>query len=267
MDKFISRFNDIKTQLVQDNGRFGSFDNKVYDAILERLGAIVIKKFGDESLFAQRVFQLKKKESWYSVNEEDLQNARLLIDLMVDEIELSDKKDEEILVPLLREQKAISTANEINILNNNIFIVHGHNEAMKLAVARTVEKLGLDPVILHEKSNQGQTIIEKFLTNSNVGFAVVLLSSDDIGYSKKDGEKKAKSRARQNVVFELGFFTAKLGRKKVVALVENNGDFEFPSDIHGVIYVGYDGESGKWKFDLARELVESGYKIDVNKII
>lgn len=267
MDKFIARFNEIKSQLVQDNTRFGGFDNKLYDGLLERLNAIVVKKFGNDSLFAQRISQLKKAESWYSVNDEDLQNARLLIDLMIDEIELSEKKEEEILVPLLKEQRANNTVNEINILNNNIFIVHGHNEAMKLAVARTIEKLGLDPVILHEKSNQGQTIIEKFLTNSNVGFAVVLLSSDDVGYSKKDGEKKAKSRARQNVVFELGFFTAKLGRKKVVALVENNGDFEFPSDIHGVIYVGYDGETGKWKFDLARELVESGYKIDVNKII
>jgi predicted nucleotide-binding protein len=100
-----------------------------------------------------------------------------------------------------------------------------------------------------------------------VGFAIILLSADDIGYSKKDGEKSAKERARQNVVFELGFFTAKLGRKRVVALVEKSETFDLPSDIHGVIYIQFDGSDGKWKFEVAKELLESGYKLNTNKII
>ena len=44
----------------------------------------------------------------------------------------------------------------------DIFIVHGHNEELKEKVARTIEKLKLRPVILHEQSNEGKTIIEKF---------------------------------------------------------------------------------------------------------
>lgn len=46
-------------------------------------------------------------------------------------------------------------------LSQEIFIVHGHNEEMKQAVARVVSKLGLIPIILHEQANGGKTIIEK----------------------------------------------------------------------------------------------------------
>lgn len=267
MEKFISKLKEVKDQLVIDKANFATtFDAGIFNSLLDRLSAIVEKKYGSNNIFNQRLFQLKK-DLWNNIWEKDLTELKLFIDIIIDDLELSEKKEEIIILPTINEQKSIAVVNEINILNNNIFIVHGHNEAMRLSVARTIEKLGLEPVILHEKSNQGQTIIEKFLTNSNVGFAIVLLSSDDIGYSIKEGDKNAKKRARQNVIFELGFFTAKLGRKKVVALVENKGDFEFPSDIHGVIYVNYDGDSGKWKFDVAKELAESGYNIDVNKII
>ena len=60
---------------------------------------------------------------------------------------------------------------------------------MKLAVARTLEKLGLDAIILHEQPNLGKTIIEKFSDHADVSFAVVLLSPDDMGYSQKDGSE------------------------------------------------------------------------------
>jgi predicted nucleotide-binding protein len=137
---------------------------------------------------------------------------------------------------------------------------------MKQSVARVVEKLGLDPIILHEQPNQGLTIIEKFLNNSNVGFAIVLLSADDLGYSKHSSSQDLKERARQNVIFELGFFIAKLDRKRVIALVENSPNFELPSDYHGVLYVPFDGSDGKWKFELAKELRSNGYNVDINKI-
>ena len=45
-------------------------------------------------------------------------------------------------------------------LSNKVFIVHGHDEAMKQAVARTLEKLQLDPIILHEKPSAGRTIMQ-----------------------------------------------------------------------------------------------------------
>ena len=144
----------------------------------------------------------------------------------------------------------------------NIFIVHGHDDRTKLDVARTIEKLGLNPIILSEQPNQGQTIIEKFELHSDVGFAVILLTADDLGKTKTDKEEKY--RARQNVIIEMGYFIGKLGRSKVFPLYEDG--VELPSDLHGILYNPID-KGGSWKFRLAKELSAAGYTIDANKLI
>lgn len=150
--------------------------------------------------------------------------------------------------------------------SNKIFIVHGHNEEMKQSVARTIEKLDLQPIILHEQANKGRTIIQKFMDHSDVGFAIILLSSDDYGFSKKGNPKDAKPRARQNVILELGFFLGKLGSDRVIAIFEQIDNFEIPSDYDGVIFLPYD-ETGRWKFDIIKELKVLNYNVDANKIV
>jgi predicted nucleotide-binding protein len=153
-------------------------------------------------------------------------------------------------------------------LSNKVFVVHGHAEDMKQAAARTLTTLGLDAVILHERPNQGRTIIEKFEDSSDVGFAVVLLSPDDMAYPASVEHKKAtpRPRARQNVVMELGFFLAKLGRDCVFTLYKQADDFELPSDIQGVLYTSYD-TGGSWRFSLAQELKAANYDVDANKLL
>ncbi|MGN6163459.1 MAG: TIR domain-containing protein [Flavisolibacter sp.] len=146
--------------------------------------------------------------------------------------------------------------------NHNIFIVHGHNTAVQQSVARTLEKLGLNPIILHEQPNAGKTIIEKFEANSNVGFAIILLTDDDEGKLKT--EIDLKSRARQNVVLELGYFIGKLGRDRVLPL--HSEGVELPSDIHGLLYVPID-RADTWKFALVKELKAAGYSVDANSIL
>ena len=148
--------------------------------------------------------------------------------------------------------------------SNAIFVVHGHDNEMKLAVARTIERLGLEAIVLHEKPNRGQTIIEKIERYSDVGFAVVLLSPDDTGYSNADGSDAASPRARQNVILELGYFAGKLGRESVVALYR--GDVELPSDYDGVLYTRYDSDSGTWRSELVAELKESGYEVSADNL-
>lgn len=146
--------------------------------------------------------------------------------------------------------------------NKLVFIVHGHNDTIKVNVARTLEKLGLTPIILHEQPNEGRTIIEKFEKHSKVGFAVILLTDDDEGKSKS--EMDLKPRARQNVILELGYFIGKLGRGKVVPLYSK--DVDLPSDLYGLVYVPIDN-SESWKFALVKELRAAGYNVDANKII
>jgi predicted nucleotide-binding protein len=121
--------------------------------------------------------------------------------------------------------------------NNKIFIVHGQNEAKKLELKGFLAKLALDPVILHEQNDLGKTIIEKFeYYASQCAFAVVLLTPDDQA-APSDSSTEGKWRARQNVILELGWFMAKLGRERVLIL--HQGQLEIPSDILGVVYAPF----------------------------
>ncbi len=149
------------------------------------------------------------------------------------------------------------------VSQTEVFIVHGHDEAAKTKTARFIEKLGLTPIILHEQASGSKTVIEKIEAYSNVGFGIILYTPCDIG-GKKEEKPQLKNRARQNVVFEHGFLIGKIGRKNVCALVKD--DIETPNDISGVVYVKMDDEDA-WHLKIARELRNSGYDIDMNKVI
>ena len=149
--------------------------------------------------------------------------------------------------------------------NNKIFVVHGHDTEMKQTVARTLEKLGLEPVILHEQPNRGRAIIEKFEDCSEViSFAIILLSPDDKGCEANNFPGSAKLRARQNVILELGYFIGKLGRNKVLVLFKDENDFEHPSDFVGVLYTPF---KGGWELEMIGELQSYGYDVDANKLV
>jgi predicted nucleotide-binding protein len=153
---------------------------------------------------------------------------------------------------------------EKKIKSNKVFVVHGHDDAAKLEVQQLLGRLKFEPIILNQQANKGRTIIEKFTDHAaTTVFAVVLLTPDDEGYSKKDGPAKKKDRARQNVVLELGFFLSELGRGKVCALCK--GDIEIPSDYDGVIYTRMDA-GGAWKTELAKEMKAAGLPVDMNDL-
>ncbi len=147
------------------------------------------------------------------------------------------------------------------VTNNKVFIVHGHDNEPKMEVTRIIEKLGLNAIVLHERPNAGQTVIEKLEANSDVGFAIIILTPDDEGKSKKD--QKLNPRARQNVIAELGYFVAKLGRNRVCPLYIEG--VEIPSDFSGVLYVKID--EGFWKFKLVQELKAAGFDVDSNVLL
>jgi predicted nucleotide-binding protein len=177
------------------------------------------------------------------------------IDATIGIIETNDSFFDNTQSPIKKDDK------KNNVKSNRIFIVHGRNNELKETTARFLEKLGLTPIILHEQLNHGKTIIEKFEDYSDVGFAIVLMTPDDMGYFTE--ENTPKCRARQNVVFELGYFIGKLGRTNVAAIIK--GDIEIPTDISGVLYIGVDN-SDAWKMMLAKEIKGAGYSIDLNKL-
>lgn len=145
-----------------------------------------------------------------------------------------------------------------SISKSKVFVVHGHDEALKQEVARIVEKQGLEAIILSEQANQGKTIIEKIEENSDVGAAICLFTGDDYGRAKDATSENL--RARQNVVFEAGYFMGKLGRGNVILIA--SPDIEIPSDLQGVVYTNKD----MWQTDVLRELKAIGYNVDFNKL-
>ena len=144
--------------------------------------------------------------------------------------------------------------------SRRVFVVHGRDEAAKEKVRTFLTQLELEPVILGEQPSQGQTVIEKFEGNADVDFAVVLFTPDDTG-GLADSSNEPRPRARQNVIFELGFFVGKLGRKKVCVL--HKGGVEIMSDYHGIVYVDMD-DAGAWQLQIAKEIRSVGLNVDMN---
>lgn len=142
---------------------------------------------------------------------------------------------------------------------DEIFIVHGRDNERKLDFARTIRAItGVEPIILHEQPNRGRVLIEKFEANaSRAGYAVVLLTADDLGRAKTDAADVP--RARQNVVFELGFFIGALGRERVAVFLDSG--VEEPGDVRGIVYNPIDS-GGAWKLALARELDAADIPVD-----
>lgn len=150
--------------------------------------------------------------------------------------------------PLLTEETH-NKGSEV-VMDNKVFIVHGHNDALKYQLADWLRKIEIEPVILHEQANMGITsILGKIKRYSGVDCAIVLFTSDDIGGIKGD-VANLKPRARQNVVFEAGLFLGLLGSEKVIMLCEK--DLERPGDLDGCIYIEAD-EHGGWKEKLRAE--------------
>ncbi len=157
---------------------------------------------------------------------------------------------------------AAATAPVPVAFGRKVFVVHGHDEAALLAVARFLEQIGLEAIILSEQPDQGRTIIEKFEDcAADVGFAVVLLTPDDLGEAKTAAASVF--WARQNVIFELGYFAGKLGRGR--ACLMRKGVVEIPSDLHGVIYTELDAAGG-WKLKLLKELKAAKLDVDTTRM-
>lgn len=187
---------------------------------------------------------------------EDGSVAEAFIDSLIIDIENDEYDFEFNPTPL-----AIRQDTQSRPISNKVFIVHGHND-LKIDMARFIEKLGYEAIILDEQASGGQTIIEKIESYTDVGFAIVLYTPDDMGNVKAEAKGgNLNQRARQNVVFEHGYLIARLGRARVATLVSDT--IELPSDISGVVYL----TSSNWQIKIAQEMKSNGYQIDLNKLV
>lgn len=148
--------------------------------------------------------------------------------------------------------------------NKKVFIVHGHDNNLKQQLEIFLNGVGLKPIVLHREANQGRTIIEKFEAHSDIKYAFILLTPDDIGCSVNDKDQPVenyKFRARQNVIFELGFFIGKLGRANVCTLYVEG--VELPNDISGLVYQKVNNNIEDVGFHIIKELKAAGLEVQL----
>lgn len=236
-------------ELINNSAKYNTPDFQAWYSKAERF---LIKKFGMNSYEHKKLKATKFMPVVYITDaevvdkcREGLEATELMFRTYIEEMD----DDENIAV-----EKVVMTEQPMN----KVFIVHGHDGELKHAVARLVEKQGLKAIILSEQANKSKTIIEKFEENSDVSGAICLFTADDLGRAKSILNEQ--SRARQNVVFETGYFMGKLGRDHVVIIAENG--LELPSDMQGIVYT----EKNNWEVEVLKNLKAMGYTIDFNKL-
>lgn len=170
------------------------------------------------------------------------------------------KKEFERYIGDFEDESENDSVKKKRFVNNKVFVVHGHDGELKEKVARRLEQQGIEAIILREQANRGKTIIEKLETYSDVHVAIALFTQDDLG-AAKDEKENEKYRARQNVVFEAGYFMGYLGRENTIIIVDDN--IEIPGDLAGMVYTTKDN----WEFEMLKELNAAGMKIDMNKLL
>jgi predicted nucleotide-binding protein len=170
-------------------------------------------------------------------------------------------------------------------LSKKVFIVHGRDHTPMKELKTMLLEFGLKPIVLHEEASGGLTLAEKLEKHSrDVGYAFAILTPDDIGCQEADLikafnlegpflsrnvyllpaevmqlQKRLKRRARQNVIFEMGYFWGLLERKRVCCLLK--GNVEKPSDIEGIVFVHFKDSIEEIQVKIMRELKEAGYEI------
>jgi predicted nucleotide-binding protein len=149
------------------------------------------------------------------------------------------------------------------VLEPKVFVVYGHDTQSRDQLELMLLRMNIKPVILGNMAPDGKTIIEALIANTDVPYAVVLLTPDDEGH-KLNHPTEIKPRARQNVVLEMGMFLSKLGREKVAILYK--GNLEVPSDIHGLIYIPFQNSVQEAKNKLAASLQKAGFYIDIEHL-
>lgn len=226
--------------------------------------SVLLKCFGSDSNNIRHVMNVGKNvtlaaatDEWYEQQRAgSLQTQLRLLQSCVEQLEIDrEVASEPSPTPgrqVKRRKSSAATA----------FVVHGHDTAILNDVARWLEDVGVKPVVLIEQPSLGRTIIEKLEQHSDVPYAVILCTADDLGRAKD--EKDLRPRPRQNVLLELGYFMGFLGRESVCVLMSEGLDM--PTDVHGVVYISIDSEGG-WKLKLAKEMKAAGLPVDLNKAL
>ncbi|MHA1545568.1 MAG: TIR domain-containing protein, partial [Alphaproteobacteria bacterium] len=142
----------------------------------------------------------------------------------------------------------------------------GHDRETRDQLELILMRLGLNPFILQNSDSRGKTIIEALEKSiyQDASYGIILLTPDDFGYSKKEGDTEKKARARQNVILEMGMVMAALGRKNMAII--QKGTLERPSDTDGILRIEFNDHAREIVPKLVQSLQGAGFEIQSEAI-
>ena len=171
-----------------------------------------------------------------------LEQAEAMLLAMVDEVD--NWFDDEVIEISTKESSDIEDTGKI-------FIVYGHDKLALHSAKTLIYELGLKPITVTPGESEGGYIFSTIERLANeCCFALVLLTPDDEGKSKS--EKDYKDRARQNIIFEWGYFNGIYGIKRVCAAYKKG--VEMPSDMEGIFYYPFKDEVSEIKDEFIKRL-------------
>jgi len=179
-----------------------------------------------------------------------------------DKIHRLDSINERLEIIPLNAASQTATAKVSAKKKGKVFVVHGRDDLAKSSLEIFLHENDFDPVVLHRQADEGQTIIEKFEKHSDVSYAFILLTPDEVAYLSSedklpDADRHKEFRARPNVIFEFGYFVGKLGRSRVCCLY--TGNVALPSDVNGMIYKKYERNIEEVGYSILKDLKAAGY--------
>jgi len=141
-----------------------------------------------------------------------------------------------------------------------VCITYGRDQVMNRQVVSVIKQLGIDPIIMQDKSNSTKPLAEFVTEHKDIAFAIAILSADDWVYPKQGKSQDAMMYADQRVVLHLGFWIGRLGRNRVFALYYDQKSFRWPTEHFDVIYTPLD-RNQLWKGELVNRLKECNVTI------
>lgn len=245
LQKEYRKWNSFNTELLKQLFTTEDLANE-YSATT--IGPMIIGGYHEESL-AEKVASLKQQF--------DRKIHRL--DSIVDRLELYS-----VAPSVSDSEEPVPSGLKARTETNKVFIVHGRDDAAKANLEAFVREIGLEPIVLHRQADEGLTVIEKFEKHSDVGYAFILLTPDELAYLASDSGKPEASRAierraRPNVIFEWGYFVGKLGRPRVCCI--STGNVDLPSDMNGLVTKRYQSSVEEVAYSIIKDLKAAGYKV------
>ena len=132
-----------------------------------------------------------------------------------------------------------------------VFIAHGHSQDWRI-IERLINKdLDFATVVIQEDYRPGDSISKKVEKGIRRCEAFVAIMSAD------DQMAEGNYRARQNVIYELGYARGVLKKKQIILLVEKS--VEVQSDISGLIYIPYKKDSVETVYRQLKDGLENIY--------